>query len=259
MAGSTVDDRLEVAFLEFSSQCKRHKISFLAFPEGFLTGSFVVLRLRKSGAVQFNVPCQHMYFKKRFVFRFWAQETFGSKSWTISNHCPKAFQWSWPDLSYVQWLRSRWRFFSMGVLVELRKQWYLPNGLWEWQWAWQKVILITHTISLGLVYTTDHFMFCCVFLVRLRAAVFINACAMRDAVTLRQGPILTPTNLRKLQTANYLFHSSLNWSSTIGIYAFEIWFIFQLLEWDYYTSISECVVPEGLRMMLSPRTRSYGR
>ena len=46
--------------------------------------------------------------------------------------------------------------------------------------------------------------------VQLRAAIFVNAFAMRDAVTLRQGPILTPTNLQKLETANYLFHSSLN-------------------------------------------------
>lgn len=45
---------------------------------------------------------------------------------------------------------------------------------------------------------------------RLRAAVFINACAIRDAVTLRQGPILTPSNMQKLDTANYLFHSALN-------------------------------------------------
>ena len=46
--------------------------------------------------------------------------------------------------------------------------------------------------------------------IRLRAAVFINACAIRDAVTLRQGPILTPSNMQKLETANYLFHSALN-------------------------------------------------
>ena len=45
---------------------------------------------------------------------------------------------------------------------------------------------------------------------RLRAAVFINATAMRDAVNLRQGPLLTPTNLKKLETSNYLFHSALN-------------------------------------------------
>ena len=45
---------------------------------------------------------------------------------------------------------------------------------------------------------------------RLRAAVFINACAMREAVTLRQGPLLTPENYSKLETANYLFHSALN-------------------------------------------------
>ena len=46
---------------------------------------------------------------------------------------------------------------------------------------------------------------------RLRAAVFINACAMQEAVTLRQGFALTAKNLRKLETANYLFHSSINW------------------------------------------------
>lgn len=45
---------------------------------------------------------------------------------------------------------------------------------------------------------------------QLRASLFINACAMRDAVSLDQGPILTPSNMRKLETANYLFHSSLN-------------------------------------------------
>lgn len=45
---------------------------------------------------------------------------------------------------------------------------------------------------------------------QLRAAVFINACAMREAVTLRQGPLLTPENYSKLETANYLFHSALN-------------------------------------------------
>ena len=46
---------------------------------------------------------------------------------------------------------------------------------------------------------------------RLVAAVFINACAMRDAVTLRQGPILETANLKKLESSNYLFHSALNW------------------------------------------------
>eukprot|EP00434_Breviolum_minutum_P010436 symbB.v1.2.009202.t2/scaffold580.1/size320225/4 len=51
----------------------------------------------------------------------------------------------------------------------------------------------------------------------LRAAVFINACAIRDAVTLRQGPILTPSNMQKLETANYLFHSALNWLASEAI------------------------------------------
>ena len=45
---------------------------------------------------------------------------------------------------------------------------------------------------------------------RLRAAVFVNMCGMRDAVTLRQGPLLTDANRQKLETANYLFHSALN-------------------------------------------------
>lgn len=53
--------------------------------------------------------------------------------------------------------------------------------------------------------------------IRLRAAVFINACAIRDAVTLRQGPILTPSNMQKLETANYLFHSALNCALILNI------------------------------------------
>ena len=54
---------------------------------------------------------------------------------------------------------------------------------------------------------------------RLRAAVFINACAMRDAVNLRQGPLLTSSNLQKLETSNYLFHSALNWLLVGGVSA----------------------------------------
>ena len=46
--------------------------------------------------------------------------------------------------------------------------------------------------------------------VRLRAAIFINACAMRDAMSLRHGPLLCNTNLQKNETANYLFQSALN-------------------------------------------------
>ena len=53
---------------------------------------------------------------------------------------------------------------------------------------------------------------------RLRAAIFINACAMRDAVNLQQGPLLTPENSEKLETANYLFHSALNCALAAVLY-----------------------------------------
>ena len=50
----------------------------------------------------------------------------------------------------------------------------------------------------------------CSIILRLRAAVFVNMCGMRDAVTLRQGPLLSGANRQKLETANYLLHSALN-------------------------------------------------
>jgi hypothetical protein len=46
--------------------------------------------------------------------------------------------------------------------------------------------------------------------VRLRAAVFVNAVAIRRAVSLQHGFILPEECVRKLQSANYLFHSALN-------------------------------------------------
>ena len=45
---------------------------------------------------------------------------------------------------------------------------------------------------------------------RMRAAVFINAVAIREAVSLKHGLILTKECRDKLCTANYLFHSALN-------------------------------------------------
>ena len=45
---------------------------------------------------------------------------------------------------------------------------------------------------------------------RMRAAVFINAVAIRESTSLAYGPILPPECVQKLQTANYLFHSALN-------------------------------------------------
>ncbi|CAL1137508.1 unnamed protein product [Cladocopium goreaui] len=45
---------------------------------------------------------------------------------------------------------------------------------------------------------------------QLRAAVFVNAVAIRQAVSLQHGIVLPPESLQKLQTANYLFHSALN-------------------------------------------------
>ena len=73
------------------------------------------LKLRKPGAVQLNVPGQHMFFSMNsFVFRFWAQETFGPTSWAISNHCPKAFQWSRLDLSWPKYHDCGcWSFFFL--------------------------------------------------------------------------------------------------------------------------------------------------
>ena len=48
------------------------------------------------------------------------------------------------------------------------------------------------------------------FPLRLRAAVFVNAVAIRQAVSLQHGIVLPSESLQKLQTANYLFHSALN-------------------------------------------------
>ena len=45
---------------------------------------------------------------------------------------------------------------------------------------------------------------------RMRAAVFINAVAIREAVSLKYGPLLPQQCVQKLQTANYLFHAALN-------------------------------------------------
>ena len=48
---------------------------------------------------------------------------------------------------------------------------------------------------------------------RLRAAVFINLVRMRNAISLKNDNshcTLTSENLRKLQQANYLYHSALN-------------------------------------------------
>lgn len=108
VAGSTMDDRLEAAFLEFSSQCKRHKISFSACSgEGFLTGSYGGSGLSSLGnRGQFSsmsLVSICFFSMNSFVFRFWAQETCGPTSWAISNHCPKAFQWSRLDLSWPKY------------------------------------------------------------------------------------------------------------------------------------------------------------
>ena len=45
---------------------------------------------------------------------------------------------------------------------------------------------------------------------RLRAAVFVNAVAAREAINLKQGPMLTQVNLERLQKAIFLLHSALN-------------------------------------------------
>ena len=45
---------------------------------------------------------------------------------------------------------------------------------------------------------------------RMRAAVFVNAVAVREACSLKNGLILSPECRQKLCTANYLFHSALN-------------------------------------------------
>ena len=45
---------------------------------------------------------------------------------------------------------------------------------------------------------------------RMRAAVFVNAVAIREAVSLKHGLILPKEVRDKLCTANYLFHSALN-------------------------------------------------
>ena len=52
---------------------------------------------------------------------------------------------------------------------------------------------------------------------RLRAALFVNAVAIREACSLRHGIILGSECLQKLQSANYLFHSALN-SSLVAHY-----------------------------------------
>ena len=44
----------------------------------------------------------------------------------------------------------------------------------------------------------------------MRAAVFVNAVAIRRAVSLEYGFILPEECVRKLQSANYRFHSALN-------------------------------------------------
>ena len=54
---------------------------------------------------------------------------------------------------------------------------------------------------------------CQLLLCRLRAAVFVNLVAMREAVSLHGGNglcTLSDFNLRKLQQANYLYHAALN-------------------------------------------------
>ena len=45
---------------------------------------------------------------------------------------------------------------------------------------------------------------------RLRAAVFVNMVALREATSLKHGMILPPECVRKLQSANYLLHAALN-------------------------------------------------
>lgn len=45
---------------------------------------------------------------------------------------------------------------------------------------------------------------------RLRAAIFLNAVRMREAISMSHGPLMSPENLRKLQEGCYLFRSALN-------------------------------------------------
>lgn len=47
---------------------------------------------------------------------------------------------------------------------------------------------------------------------RLRASIFVNLVAMRDAISKRNndGPVLRSENLKALQTASYLWHSAHN-------------------------------------------------
>lgn len=67
------------------------------------------------------------------------------------------------------------------------------------------LILVCTSYDLNCIFCAHH-----AAISRLRAAIFVNLVAMREAITLRQGPILTNANLSKLQTANYLFQSALN-------------------------------------------------
>ena len=47
-------------------------------------------------------------------------------------------------------------------------------------------------------------------LLRMRAALFLNAVTIRQCVSTSNGWILSQCVLQKLLTANYLFHASLN-------------------------------------------------
>ena len=70
--------------------------------------------------------------------------------------------------------------------------------------------------------------------VRLRAAVFVNAVAIREAVSLKHGIILPEVCVSKLQSANYLFHSALN--STLPDRCDTFFFNVQNM-WQYATCV----------------------
>lgn len=60
---------------------------------------------------------------------------------------------------------------------------------------------------------------------RLRAAIFVNLVAMRDAISKRNndGPVLRGQNLKALQTASYLWHSAHNSFMFADLFAFFLW------------------------------------
>ena len=110
------------------------------------------------------------------------------------------------------------------MILLLRNLWYWHAGSWVLLWQLQRRHLTMSMHSylkkkhLSLSLSPSHRYTCDIYvctrttgiLLRMRAALFLNAVTIRQCVSTSNGWILSQCVLQKLLTANYLFHASLN-------------------------------------------------